>query len=87
MPKKKSPYAQHPKAPAKKVADKPLVQNASLGNDMPSVPFKPTPPEAGKPPIGGVHGFGHKPHQRAGKLRLSGRTDSHHIGKRVKAPY
>lgn len=86
MAKKKSPYASEPKAPANKRADKPLVQNASLGNEkMPNKPFVPVPPAFGKPPIGGASGFKHKPNQRNGHLRTSGNPDAHRIGN-FKAP-
>ena len=81
--KKKSPYASVPHAPANKIADKPNVQNASLGNaGTPTVPFAPTPPAFGKPPIGGAHGYGHGPHQRSGHLRLSGLEKAHSFGKK-----
>ena len=83
--KKKSPYANEPKAPEKKRADNPLVQNASLGNEkMPNKPFVPVPPAFGKPPIGGAHGFGHKSHQRHGHIRTSGVPQAHRLG--YKAP-
>lgn len=77
---KKKQYADEPHAPANKIASKPLVQNASLGNQ--DLPMVPTPNVANGPPIGGVHGFGHKPHQRAGKLRLSGNLKAHSFGKK-----
>ena len=78
--KKKSPYADTPHAPANKIADKPLVQNASLGNK--DIPFVPVPPPANQPPIGGPHGYGHKPAQRVGKLRTSGNPAAHAFGKK-----
>lgn len=78
--KKKSPYANEPHAPANKIANKPLVQNASLGNK--EMPMVPTPPMANKPPIGGAHGYGHKPHQHVGKLRTSGDPTAHAFGKK-----
>jgi len=80
--KKKKYYGDIPVAPAKKRADKPIIQNPSLGNDMPSVPFVPSPPAFGKPPIGGSHGYGHKPHQRVGHLRISDVPKAHRIGKK-----
>jgi len=74
---KKKKYADQPKAPSSKVADKPLVQNASLGNDMPSVPFVPTPPSVGKPPIGKSAKAPPSKH-----LRLSGHSGAHQLGKK-----
>jgi hypothetical protein len=79
MSKKKS-YADEPHVPANKIANKPLVQNASLGSDDP--PLAPVPPAFGKPPIGGSHGYGHQPHQRVGHLRNSGNVKAHSFGKK-----
>ena len=79
--KKKSPYADTPHAPANKIADKSLVQNASLGNK--DIPFVPVPPPANQPPIGGgSHGYGHAPSAKKGNLRISGNPNAHHIGKK-----
>lgn len=75
-------YANEPYAPADKIADRPIIQNASLGNDMPTIVPKPQPHQFAKPPIGGSHGYGHGVHQRKGHTRISGSPKAHHIGKR-----
>ena len=67
-------YADEPHVPANKIANKPLIQNASLGNDLPMVPV---PKEPGKPAIGGISRA-----PKYGKLRVSGHPKAHHIGKR-----
>lgn len=73
MPKKKQ-YADTPSAPASKIADKPLIQNSSLGNkDLPMIPA----PRASGPPIGGITRA-----PKFGKLRVSGHPSAHHIGKK-----
>lgn len=79
---KKSGYRNEPKVPANKIANKPPIQNASLGNaTMPTVPFVANPPAPNRPPIGGPpHGYGHKPHQKSGNLRLSGNGNAHRLG-------
>lgn len=73
-------YSNEPVAPKNKIADKPLVQNASLGNEVSKI--VPHPHQFGKPPIGGAHGFGHSGAQRQGHVRLSGAPSAHRIGKR-----
>jgi hypothetical protein len=75
-------YANEPYAPADKIADKPIIQNASLGNDMPTIVPKQQPHQFAKPPIGGSHGYGHGVHQRQGHARLSGAPGAHRLGKR-----
>ena len=71
-------YSSGPVVPESKKADKPLVQNASLGNEAPKMVPHVKPP--GRSPIGGAHGYGHAPHQRQGHYRLSGVPKAHRIG-------
>jgi hypothetical protein len=82
MAKKKTGYANEPHVPKNKIADSPLIQNASLGNqsEAPSVPFVPTPAVVGKPPIGGAASKAHLPHKPVSKLRLSGHSGAHQLG-------
>ena len=84
-------YDTEPHAPANKIADKPNIQNASLGTETPKmVPHNPgrfdglggAPHHFGKPPAGGSHGFGHGAAMRVGSVRLSGHPSAHRIGKR-----
>ncbi len=77
MAKSKKFYSDEPHVPANKIADKPNIQNASLGNETPKmVPHNF--PSAGA----GAHGFGHGATSRAGHVRLSGNPSAHHVGKR-----
>ncbi len=80
-------YETEPYVPKKKIAAKPLVQNASLGNDAPKmVPHKPGrssglfPHQAGHAPKHG--GSKISVPQLNSKLKLSGAAGAHHIGKR-----
>lgn len=79
-PPKHKEYGDEPVAPASKKADKPPIQNATLGNERPNI--VPQPHRFGKPPIGGSHGFGHAAHQRVGHYRISGHPSAHRIGKK-----
>lgn len=79
-------YDTEPTTPKKTIASKPLVQNSSLGNDAPKiVPHKPGRDSGAFP-----HQAGHKlpssgrvsvPQPNL-KLKLSGSSKAHHIGKR-----
>lgn len=84
-------YDTEPHAPANKIADKPNIQNASLGNETPKmVPHSPgrfdglggSPHHFGHPPAGSTHGFGHAQAMKVGHIRLSGHSGAHRIGKR-----
>lgn len=71
---KKPEYADQPVAPASKIANKPIIQNPSLGNDVPNI-VPPSPTAVGKPPIGGAHKA-----SKVGHLRMSGHPKAHRIG-------
>ena len=81
-------YNNEAHAPEKKLADKPIIQSASLGNEEPKMtPQSPgvtsgLPHQFGKPPAGPSHGFGHPVHLRRGSERLSGHSGAHRIGKK-----
>ncbi len=84
MPSKNKFYTTTPVAPAKKLALRPLVQNAALSTSTTSkvVPGK------GMMAGGKAHGFGHSAGLRKGHLRHSGVSGAHRVGapKAAKVP-
>jgi hypothetical protein len=85
---KKGFYASTPAVPAKKMADtNPVGKVESPGGFKPGI----VPPHPGRThalgPVlrqpkqhPGPHGYGHKAHQKAGPLRLSGVMGAHRVG-------
>lgn len=85
MAKKSKEYGDISNAPDKKKSDKLPVpkQDSSLGFAGEVPKMIPTPPQVGKPPIGGpAHGYGHSAKNKIGNLRTSGHSGAHHIGKK-----
>ncbi len=70
-------YSNTLQVPAKKVAGTNPIVGPVLGSDVTRLVPKRQPRLTG---LSGGHGYGHAPHQRFGKLRLSGSKRAHRIG-------
>lgn len=83
-------YSTEPQAPPHKKADSPNIHNAALIIAIPKIvnqnPGVSTGlggmAHAGNKHVPKSHGYGHSVINRLGKLRLSGNTGSHQIGKK-----